>query len=195
MGAALTYLPLAPWAGEAVVFTGSVTSGTLPIAYAWAFGDGATGVGSVVSHTYAVSGVHTVVMTATNCGDGASSVVTRAITVTDCPVQTDFTYEPAVPRTGELVTFTGVVSGGTAGLPVTTTWDFGDSSPPLVVGVTGVVSRSAVVTHTFPLVPAARTYTVTMGVPAVCSGSLRVQKAVTVQPYSLYLPAIMRKEL
>jgi PKD repeat protein len=181
--------------GDTVIFTGSVTSGTLPVVYTWAFGDGATGAGSVVPHTYAASGVYTAVMTATNCASRISSVATRAITVTECPVKADFAFEPATPRTGELVTFTGVLSAGTAILPVTTTWEFGDGSPPLAIGVDDVVDASVVVTHAFPLATAVRTYTVTMGIADVCASSLLVQKGITVQPYSLYLPAILREEL
>ena len=194
-GAALTYLPLAPWVGGTVVFTGSITSGTLPIAYAWAFGDGVKGVGSAATHIYEVSGVYTVAVTATNCGGRTSSVATRSITVTDCPMKADFTYEPMMPRIGEMVTFTGVVSVSTANSPITTTWDFGDGSPPLSVGVGDDMDGSAVVTHTFPLATAVRTYTVTMGVPGICSGSQLVQKGITVRPYSVYLPAIVRDGL
>jgi uncharacterized repeat protein (TIGR01451 family) len=301
--AALSYLPLAPWVGDTVVFSGSVASGTLPIAYAWAFGDGASGNGSVVPHVYQASGVYTVVMTAVNCRGRFDSVATSYITVTDRPVigvspsaltaalraggttsralaisnggkadlvwslveesavdwlgatplsgtvpaldsaavvvtftapssmteaiyttalrissndpdwpevvvpvtltvgakcepvtGADFTYVPMMPRTGEMVTFTGIVSAGTASLPITTTWDLGDGSPSLTVRINGVLGGGAVVTHTFPLTMAVRAYTVTMEVANVCSDPRLVKKGVTVQPYRVYLPAIVREE-
>jgi PKD repeat protein len=68
-GADFTWLPPDPVAGQVVVFTGSTTGGTPPISYAWAFGDGATGAGNPINHTYALSNTYTVMMTATNaCG-------------------------------------------------------------------------------------------------------------------------------
>jgi PKD repeat protein len=56
-------------AGEVVTLTATAT-GTEPIEFAWAFGDGTTGYGTVVTHTYTLSDTYTVVLTATNdCGE------------------------------------------------------------------------------------------------------------------------------
>jgi hypothetical protein len=41
----------------------------LPITYTWDFGDGTFGAGQVVTHTYSVSGTHTVSLQAANCVD------------------------------------------------------------------------------------------------------------------------------
>jgi len=59
----------APLTGNAplsTVFTSSVTGGQAPYTYAWAFGDGQTGVGQVVSHTYTVAGSYTATVTVTD---------------------------------------------------------------------------------------------------------------------------------
>ena len=51
--------------GSATAFTATVTGGT-NISYTWAFGDGSSGNGEKSSHTYAVGGVYTATVTATN---------------------------------------------------------------------------------------------------------------------------------
>jgi PKD repeat protein len=77
-GAAFTWTPASPFVGDVVSFSGSA-SGTAPIAYAWAFGDGTTGAGQAVTHTYTTAGTYSVTMTASNaCG---SQVVSHPITV------------------------------------------------------------------------------------------------------------------
>ncbi len=117
--ATFDWTPLTPFAGEAVTFTASA-SGTTPMLFAWNFGDGGTGVGPSVVHTYAAEGDYTVHLTVTNaCGtDHASAVVT---------------VQPALCDPVEIVTVTTEISGcavtfgaeftGTA--PYDWTWDFG----------------------------------------------------------------------
>jgi uncharacterized repeat protein (TIGR01451 family) len=66
---AFTWLPADPVVGEVITFTGTA-DGWAPITYTWSFGDGATGTGATVQHTYTMSDTYTVVMTATNaCGE------------------------------------------------------------------------------------------------------------------------------
>ena len=55
---------------SATVLTGTATS------FAWAFGDGTLGAGSMVTHTYAVAGLYTATVTATN---GADALVARTL--------------------------------------------------------------------------------------------------------------------
>jgi subtilisin family serine protease/PKD repeat protein len=144
-----SWQPLTPAAGQVVTLTGWA-SGTLPITYTWDFGDSSLVVGppSVVTHTYAAPGTYTVLMTATNC-QTATATAAHTITVQCQPARdADFSWQPLTPTAGQVVTFTGWASGT---LPITYTWDFGDSS--LVVG------PSSVVTHTYA---AAGDYTAVM---------------------------------
>jgi PKD repeat protein len=63
-------------------FTATVTGGTPPIFYAWSFGDNTSlpGTSNVVSHTYALTGNYTVVVTAFNVvGPVAQTVVVPVI--------------------------------------------------------------------------------------------------------------------
>ena len=92
-----TWLPPDPAVGAVVTFTATAT-GTEPIEYAWAFGDGAAGSGAVVTHTYALSDTYTVVLTATNdCGEQS---VERDISITQETVRYRF-YLPVVVKDGQ----------------------------------------------------------------------------------------------
>lgn len=70
-----------PAVGTAVSFTGNVTSGGPIVSWNWNFGDGTTGSGQTVSHTYTTPGAKTVTLTAANSGN--SAVVSKSITVAD----------------------------------------------------------------------------------------------------------------
>jgi PKD repeat protein len=126
---------MTPAVGEIVTFSGSVFSGTPPIDYAWGFGDGSSGAGQTVTHTYAATGTYAVVLTATNaCGsEVASDTVTVVLTPTCTPV--------------EIVNISTVISGCVVDLgaellgdtPYTYLWDFGD----------GVTSTLAMPNHDY----------------------------------------------
>jgi len=133
-GAAFSWAPADPMAGERVTFSATVQSGDPPLTYAWAFGDGNTGTGAAVTHTYAVGGGYTVTVTATNaCGQES---VAQAVAVCGSPTGTGFTWSPADPVQGETVTFTAATS---ATAPLTFTWNLGD----------GHIGTGALVTHTY----------------------------------------------
>ena len=74
----------APTSGNAplsVVLTASVTGGQAPYTYAWNFGDGQTGTGNVVSHSFTNAGSYTAKVTVTD-NTAATATATVAITVT-----------------------------------------------------------------------------------------------------------------
>ena len=60
--------------------SGSTDDGTI-VSYAWDFGDGGTGAGSIVNHTYAAAGTYTVTLTLTDDG-GLTGTASQAVTVT-----------------------------------------------------------------------------------------------------------------
>lgn len=64
-------------AGSPVSFNGSSSTGGIS-AYAWTFGDGATGSGASPSHTYARAGTYTVTLTVT---DASGFTATRSLSV------------------------------------------------------------------------------------------------------------------
>jgi uncharacterized repeat protein (TIGR01451 family) len=75
--------PTAGQVGFTYTFTATVTpvTVTLPITYAWNFGDGVTALGpaSTITHTWATSGVHTVAVAAMN--EGGVAVGTYSVTI------------------------------------------------------------------------------------------------------------------
>ena len=60
-----------------------------PLTYAWAFGDGGTGSGAIVSHTYAAAGSYTALLTVT--ANGLSSTATASVTILNVFQATAFT--------------------------------------------------------------------------------------------------------
>jgi hypothetical protein len=75
----LAWEPVAPTIRQVVTFT-ALSTGTQPLTYTWAFGDGQLGVGALVTHTYGPKGSYEVVLSAANpCG--SASPETRTIQV------------------------------------------------------------------------------------------------------------------
>ena len=105
--------------------------------------------------------------------------------VTTCEPITgvDILYAPTTPRPDQPVFFTAVVT--TATLPITYTWDFGHA-------VTVITSTASIV-HRFPLTNTTRTYTVVMTADNACSSLAGNPRQVIVQPYTVYLPVIIRE--
>jgi len=114
--------------GASVTFTSTTVGGVPgPVTTLWAFGDGYTGSGSPISHTYTASGDYNVTLTATNAdGCVASATISDYIHVLTPPVAsfsastTHFCHAPGV------ASFTATPSGTG---PFTYSWSFGDGSP------------------------------------------------------------------
>jgi PKD repeat protein len=82
--ASFSFGPAAPQTNVAVTFADTSTGG--PTTWQWSFGDGGTSTLRNPTHTYAVAGAYTVMLTATNAG--GSSQTTQSVTVTAPPVPT-----------------------------------------------------------------------------------------------------------
>ncbi len=143
LAALFTVNPSSPAVGQATSFNGSGSTGS-PTGYAWDFGDGQSGSGATVSHTYATAGVYNVRLTVTKPGTGPGclfgtcvSEKVSAVVVTGPPPPTfevdfstsanctsQFGIELCSGETGTAISFTST-SVGASNL----TWNFGDSSP------------------------------------------------------------------
>ncbi|HEX2163415.1 MAG TPA: PKD domain-containing protein [Thermoanaerobaculia bacterium] len=157
--------PTAPRVGQSITFNASATSGSVD-GYSWSFGDGTTGIGQQVSHTYTAAGTYTVELSVGVAGCGISPTCFKSLSKSVVVVPdggggdpdpdpdpggglaADFTLTPAAPRPGEPVSFDG---GPSTGSPVDFTWSFGD----------GGTASGRVVSHTFA---AEGDYTVTLTV-------------------------------
>jgi len=150
--ASFTYSPPAPLAGELVTFDASASYDPdgIIVSYNWDFGDGSTGTGMILDHTYAAAGTYTVNLSVTD-NDGLKDFVVHLVKVYAPPVAS-FTYSPSEPLVGELVTFNST-SYDVDGVLVSWEWDLdGDS-------IVDVTTENATWTYT-----AHGTYTVTLTV-------------------------------
>jgi uncharacterized repeat protein (TIGR01451 family)/fimbrial isopeptide formation D2 family protein len=127
----IVYPPAAPDLSAAIAVQSSsgleaclraVTTGDVA-AYAWRFGDGATGSDAAPCHTYAGAGRYTVQLVVTGA-DGATVSAARTLAVglgNDAPIA-QFSAQPSDPYAGESVGF----YDSSIGVIDTWAWDFGD---------------------------------------------------------------------
>ncbi len=84
--------PLAGSAPLAVTFTNSST-GTAPLTYSWAFGDGGTSTATSPVYTYTTPGTYSVTLTATNACGTDQEIKSGYVTVTTPPAYTVITSD------------------------------------------------------------------------------------------------------
>jgi len=101
--------------GEPASFTCAAGGGVPPYAYSWTFGDGATGDGAILSHTYGTPGGVAISCTATDAL-GTIAKASMDVTVGSDPSIIAFTVSPDSLLPGDKVTFNVLVSGGYGGL-------------------------------------------------------------------------------
>ena len=121
--------------GVACNFNGSASSdpdGTIT-SYAWVFGDGTTGSGATVSHTYAAGGAYVVTLTVADNG-GSTATQTHSVTVNTPPVASFTTA-----CTGIACNFNGSASSDSDGTITSYAWNLGD----------GTVVSGPTVSHTY----------------------------------------------
>ena len=142
--ASFTMTPTPVVKGSAATFDGSASSpgtGATGIAtYSWSFGDGSTGSGKTVSHSYNTVATYSVTLTVTN-DRGLSASTTQSLSVggVDLP-QADFVFSPTLPTTGQTVIFNADLAKAAAGHQLTSfSWNYGD----------GGTDSGMVVSHNF----------------------------------------------
>ena len=153
----------------AVAFSALATGGSLPLSYAWTFGDGAAASGANVSHTYLTSGAFNATV---NVSDTSGQKVSRTVTIFVLPGLTVALV--ATPMSGVAplyVAFATVVQGGSG--PYVFSWVFGD-------GAGGPLGPSPF--HTYGT---AGTYTATVTVTDVEGGRASATQSITVRAAAL----------
>jgi DNA/RNA endonuclease G (NUC1) len=147
--------PYAAPEGSAISMSGagSADPDNDALTYLWSFGDGGTGTGLDVSHTYAQDGSYTVRLIVRDARNLADTITTTATIANVAPAIAAFSGATLLP--GETY-----VASGTFTDPGADTWiatvDYGDGS-----GVTALalVGKTFALTHTYA---SANTYTVTV---------------------------------
>ncbi|MHB8633292.1 MAG: PKD domain-containing protein [Thermoplasmatota archaeon] len=110
-------------------FTSKVTPGSWPVmTQSWAFGDGTTGTGGTINHTYSTGGVYNVTVTVTDRG-GWEAEASHLVTVKDCSVRPVASFDFAGGGTNCIDTrvhFFADASYDPDGTITGYQWDFGD---------------------------------------------------------------------
>ncbi len=96
------------------------------VKYEWQFGDGNSGSGRVVTHSYAVAGSYSVILTVTD-DRGLSNPKTKSVTITDSAAPTaEFEFSPTSPQAGQTIYFNAWKSKPATGRTIVSyDWDFG----------------------------------------------------------------------
>jgi PKD repeat protein len=136
--ATFAYSPVLPMEGVATTFT---AAGIGLSSYAWSFGDGTTGSGATLAHTYARAGTYRVTLTVTDAF-GLTSSTSEQVTVIHpppVPVITMVTRQP-VPR--HSVVFSAGRSNDPDGPILSYLWHFGDRSGAVGKKLTHMFARA-----------------------------------------------------
>jgi PKD repeat protein len=163
--ASFTFTAAQPSSGQSVIFTGTATGGLSPYTYGWNFGDGSSGTGQTLTHTYNTVGNFTVSLNVTD--SLKTSVVTSQSIIV--PLRPQFTasigFSPESATVNSTIVFTGTIVNGVA--PYTFGWSFGDNSK----------ATGATVTHTYNV---AGTFTVLLNVTDSAGSVTRTNRSITV---------------
>ncbi|MGD0909497.1 MAG: PKD domain-containing protein [Candidatus Acidiferrales bacterium] len=139
------------------------------LAYAWSFGDGATGTGVSPTHTYAAVGTYTISLTVTNASNLTSKSTTTATVGSPPQPPVANVGGPYISLPGIALNFNGNNSTDPQGEMLTYAWNFGDGaagtgiSPTHAYAAVGVYSVSLSVVNTSNLISTSTT-TVNIGI-------------------------------
>lgn len=142
--------------------------------YAWTFGDGSSGGGAIVQHSYHDVGTYTVTLQVTDDAGRKSALASQQITVGTGNPTASFTFNPSAPRSGELVTFDASSSQAAPGRSIVSySWAFGN----------GGSGTGQTVTSTFTAVGGVpTTFNVLLTVTDSAGKTSSVTKPITINP-------------
>src|SRR2546427_745546 len=136
-------------APTAFTFTASASGGSgSPYSFSWTYGDGTTGTGSPVTHSYTAGGSYSPAVTTTDSLGGTKVAPTQTVSVSAPPAPLGATVN--APRqaadVGQSVSFTCSATGGAA--PYSYRWTFGDGNAGSGSAVSHVYQSAGTMTVT-----------------------------------------------
>ncbi|OLD79043.1 hypothetical protein AUF62_00765 [archaeon 13_1_20CM_52_20] len=183
LSASFTYSPSSTQAGQPVMFTASASGGTSPFTFSLSFGDGSTGTGSLVTHTYSSAGSYTTALTVEDSSTPQQTATSqKEVSVTSPPpsISATFTVSPSSAEVGQSISFTASASGGAP--PYSYSWSFGDGSAGTGLQVTYTYNSDG--TYQVTLTVADSLGNTVTGVSPVVIGTAPLQAGFTNSPTS-----------
>src|SRR3989454_1556602 len=135
--------------GVSISFDASASSdpdGTMAT-YSWNFGDGFTGTGKMVTHSYSTAGFFTVTLTVTD-NSGSTGSATSTKTTTDRPPIAEFSESATSVKIGTAISFDASTSSDPDGTVTSYAWNFGDGSTGAGVTISHTYAATGVFTVT-----------------------------------------------
>ncbi len=151
--------------GAAETFTATPGGGSPPFSYYWDFGDGTSGSGATILHTYVTPGIYFPQLWANDSAGGTAYNVSRV--VVNSALQVTVHPLSVWVDQGSPAGFSTLVSGGTS--PYNITWNFGDGALGYGLGVSHVYAKSG-------------NYAATLTVTDAGASLVTIPLAVTVNP-------------
>jgi PKD repeat protein len=143
--------PYSGYEGVPVSFDGTASSDPNggALTYEWTFGDGQTGTGAAINHTYSDSGSYVITLKVTNPG-GLSGPISTTATIANLPPSVE-AGPNQVQVWGLPVSFAGILSDPSpidTGKGLNPTWAFGDGGTASGVNVTHIYTTTGNYTAT-----------------------------------------------
>ena len=158
--ASFTFSPGNPIVSQPIQFTDTSTGG--PTSWSWIFGDTGSSNLQNPSHAYSAAGTYTVTLTVSN--STGQSQASHSITVSAASgLHASFSFSPPNPLAGQPIQFTDTSTGG----PTSWTWIFGDGSTSTLQSPSYAYASAG-------------TYSVTLTVSSLLSGSSQETQSITV---------------
>ena len=136
------FSPATPGANQSITFdatascggtvsTAGACQGSSALSYLWNFGDGSTGSGAIITHSYSNVATYTVTLTVTNDrGVSASTTKPVPVSASSPPTAPSINVSPEKIHPGDTVFFNTTGSTAAPGRTISGyDWDFGDGLP------------------------------------------------------------------
>ena len=120
--------------------SGSYDPDGVIVSYLWDFGDGTSGTGAIVNHSYLESGVYTTTLTVTDDDGGTDRIFVTKV-INDQPPVAILTASSFSVNVGEIVSFDASGSYDPDGVIVSYLWDFGDQKSSTGITVNHIYNQ------------------------------------------------------